>query len=38
MIADPKTRLLRPRQLYTGAAKRDVVPIGKRTTHQPLVG
>jgi citrate synthase len=38
MIADPETRLFRPRQLYTGPAERDVVPIGERSTHQPLVG
>jgi len=38
MIADPETRLFRPRQLYTGAAERDLVPIAQRTTHAPLVG
>jgi citrate synthase len=38
MIADPETRLSRPRQLYTGPAERDVVPIGERRTYQPLVG
>jgi citrate synthase len=38
MIADPETRLSRPRQLYTGCAERDVVPIARRATHQPLVG
>jgi citrate synthase len=30
MIADPVQRIGRPRQLYTGAAKRDFVPIDKR--------
>ncbi len=30
MIADPEQKIGRPRQLYTGAAKRDVVPIDKR--------
>jgi len=30
MVADPGTRIGRPRQLYKGAAKRDYVPIGKR--------
>src|ERR1700730_9095191 len=30
MIADPETRLSRPRQLYTGPAARDVVPITER--------
>jgi len=38
MIADPETRLSRPRQLYTGFAERDVVPIAERATHRPLVG
>ena len=38
MIADPETRLFRPRQLYTGPAERDVVPIAARKAHQPLVG
>jgi citrate synthase len=38
MIADSETRLFRPRQLYTGPAERDVVPIAKRPTHEPLVG
>jgi hypothetical protein len=35
MIADPETRLLRPRQLYIGAAERDLVPIAERATHAP---
>ena len=30
MIADPEQKIGRPRQLYTGAAQRDVVPIEKR--------
>lgn len=30
MIADPSMRIGRPRQLYTGAPKRDYVPIEKR--------
>ena len=30
MIDDPTQRIGRPRQIYTGAAKRDYVPIEKR--------
>jgi len=30
MIADPKLKIARPRQLYTGAAKRDYVAVEKR--------
>ena len=30
MIADPEMRIARPRQLYTGATRRDYVPIKKR--------
>jgi citrate synthase len=30
MIEDPTQKIGRPRQLYTGAAKRDYVPVGKR--------
>ncbi len=30
MIADPEQKIGRPRQLYTGATKRDVVPIDQR--------
>ncbi|MEQ1881604.1 MAG: citrate synthase [Burkholderiales bacterium] len=30
MIADPEQKIGRPRQLYTGAARRDVPPIDKR--------
>ena len=30
MIADPDGRIGRPRQLYTGPAKRDYTPISQR--------
>jgi citrate synthase len=30
MIEDPSQRIGRPRQLYTGAPKRDYAPIGRR--------
>jgi citrate synthase len=30
MITDPEYKIGRPRQLYTGAARRDVVPLSKR--------
>jgi citrate synthase len=30
MISDPEQKIGRPRQLYTGAAQRDVVPISQR--------
>jgi citrate synthase len=30
MISDPEQKIGRPRQLFTGARRRDVVPIGKR--------
>jgi citrate synthase len=30
MIEDPQQRIGRPRQIYTGAPKRDYVPLGKR--------
>jgi len=30
MIADPKLKIARPRQLYTGAAARDYIPVDKR--------
>jgi len=30
MVSDPKMRIGRPRQLYTGAAKRKFVPVDKR--------
>jgi len=38
MVADPETRLFRPRQLYTGPAERDVPPPTERATCAPLVG
>jgi citrate synthase len=30
MISDPEYKIGRPRQLYTGAARRDVLPLAKR--------
>jgi citrate synthase len=30
MIADPEQKIGRPRQLYTGPAQRDYVPVGQR--------
>jgi len=30
MIADPEQKIGRPRQLYTGAAQRDYIPLDKR--------
>ena len=30
IITDPEYKIGRPRQLYTGAARRDVVQLGKR--------
>ena len=30
MVADPEQKIARPRQIYTGHARRDVVPMGKR--------
>ncbi|MCH9695112.1 MAG: citrate (Si)-synthase, partial [Gammaproteobacteria bacterium] len=30
MIADPKGKIARPRQLYTGPAARDYVPVEQR--------
>jgi citrate synthase len=30
MIEDPKQRIGRPRQLYTGAVQRDYIPLDKR--------
>jgi citrate synthase len=38
MMTDPKTRLSRPRQLYTGPAERPLVPIAEREAHEPFVG
>jgi citrate synthase len=31
MIEDPNQKIGRPRQLYTGATRRDYVPIARRT-------
>jgi citrate synthase len=30
MVGDPEQKIARPRQIYTGPAKRDFVPMGKR--------
>jgi citrate synthase len=30
MIEDPSQRIGRPRQLYTGAPRRDYIPISRR--------
>jgi citrate synthase len=30
MMGDPEQKIARPRQIYTGAPRRDVVPMGKR--------
>jgi citrate synthase len=30
MMADPTTKIGRPRQLYTGATRRDYVPVDRR--------
>ena len=38
MIADPETRIFRPRQLYAGPAKHELVPLAERAAHKPLVG
>jgi citrate synthase len=38
MIADPETRIFRPRQLYTGPTQRALTAIAARTPHEPLVG
>jgi citrate synthase len=38
MIADPETRIFRPRQLYLGPAERRLVPLAERDPHPPLVG
>jgi citrate synthase len=38
MIADPETRIVRPRQLYLGPSERPVVPISQRQAQPPLVG
>jgi len=38
MIADPETRIFRPRQLYTGPTERSPAPMSERAMHRPLVG
>ena len=38
MIADPETRIFRPRQLYEGPTERPLVPIAERHAHPPRVG
>jgi citrate synthase len=38
MMTDPETRIVRPRQLYTGPTERLVTPVEQRTAHPPLVG
>jgi len=38
MMTDPETRIVRPRQLYTGPTERGFVPAGARSEHPPLVG
>jgi citrate synthase len=38
MMTDPETRIVRPRQLYTGPTERPVVPPAERSEHPPLVG
>jgi citrate synthase len=38
MIADPETRISRPRQLYTGSTQRELVPLAERAAHAPVVG
>ncbi|HEY8874290.1 MAG TPA: citrate synthase [Stellaceae bacterium] len=38
MMTDPETRLVRPRQLYTGPTERPMVAVERREEHPPLVG
>ena len=38
MLADPETRIFRPRQLYEGPIERPVVPLAARPEHEPLIG
>ncbi|HXP05258.1 MAG TPA: citrate synthase [Stellaceae bacterium] len=38
MMADPETRLVRPRQLYVGPKERAVGPVERRKEQAPLVG
>ncbi|MGD0049790.1 MAG: citrate/2-methylcitrate synthase, partial [Bryobacteraceae bacterium] len=37
MMEDPERKIARPRQVYTGEAKRDLVPIELRSLKTPLV-
>ena len=37
MMEDPERKIARPRQVYTGEDKRDIVPIELRTPKTPLV-
>jgi citrate synthase len=37
MMEDPERKIARPRQVYTGEGRRDVVPIGLRTQKPPMV-
>ena len=34
MLQDPEQKIARPRQLYTGSARRDVVPMGQRKSRR----
>jgi citrate synthase len=38
MMTDPETRIVRPRQLYTGPTERPLVAVERREEHPPLVG
>ena len=38
MMADPETRIVRPRQLYVGPKERTVASTAERAEHAPLVG
>jgi len=38
LIVDPEQKIARPRQLYTGAAERDYMPITRRKAANDLVG
>jgi citrate synthase len=38
MMTDPETRIVRPRQLYTGPTERPLVAMERREEHPPLVG
>ncbi|MGB7759234.1 MAG: citrate synthase [Bryobacteraceae bacterium] len=37
MMEDPERKIARPRQVYTGEAKRDIVPMEQRSPKTPLV-